>query len=120
MARLAKYLIAIAAGSSLWGAQARAQGDPVPPAQLSDDDLLKISQGEAIEIFDERPDKPFDRDTEVRLTGEELAARGATDLATALALLPDVSVRDGGRGGFNIDIRGARKGGVGIIVAGVT
>src|SRR3982751_4497405 len=116
MARLAKYLIAIAAGSSLWGAQARAQGDPVPPAQLSDDDLLKISEGEAIEIFDERPDKPFDRDTEIRLTGAELAARGATDLGTALALLPEINVRDAGRGGFNIDIRGARKGDVTILI----
>lgn len=119
MARLAKYLIAIAAGSSLWGARARAQGDPVPPAQLSDDDLLKISQGEPIEIFDERPDKPFDRDTEVRLTGEELAARGAVDLKSALALLPDISVRESGRGGFQVDIRGARKGEVAVLIDGV-
>jgi len=75
--------------------------------------------GEPIEIFDERPDKPFDRDTEVRLTGEQLAARGAVDLGTALALLPDVIVRDGGRGGFNVDIRGARKGAVSVLVDGV-
>ena len=82
-------------------------------------DLTKLAEGEAIEIFDERPDKPFDRDTEVRLTGEQLAARGATDLATALALLPDVTVRDAGRGGFNVDIRGARKGAVSVLIDGV-
>src|SRR5678815_4043562 len=88
------------------------------PDPASDADLARVSQGEAIEIFDERPDKPFDRDTEVRLTGEQLAARGAVDLATALALLPDVSVRDAGRGGFNIDIRGARKGAVSVLIDG--
>jgi outer membrane receptor protein involved in Fe transport len=96
---------------------------PAPPAAepsgVSNAAAPAIAQGEAIEIFDERPDKPFDRDTEVRLTGAELAARGAVDLATALALLPDVTVRDAGRGGFNIDIRGARKGAVGILIDGV-
>ena len=91
---------------------ARAQG-------LSDEELAKQSQSETIEIYDERPDKPFDRDTEVRLTGEQLAARGAVDLGTALALLPDVTVRDAGRGGFNVDIRGARKGAVSVLVDGV-
>ncbi|MBV8756496.1 MAG: hypothetical protein JO257_04445, partial [Deltaproteobacteria bacterium] len=104
MAGLAKYLIAAAA---LWGVRAHAEGEPTPPAGLSDDDLVKLSQGEAIEIYDERPDKPFDRDTEVRLTGEELAAKGAVDLKTALALIPDVTVRESGRGGFQIDVRGA-------------
>ena len=94
-----------------------------PPAEGSgapgDASLAAEAEGEAIEIFDERPDKPFDRDTEVRLTGAELAARGAVDLGTALALLPDVNVRDAGRGGFNIDIRGARKGAVSIRIDGV-
>ena len=93
-----------------------------PTQELSDEELLRLleDQVETIEIWDERPDKPYDRDTEVRLTGEELAARGATDLATALALLPDVNVRDAGRGGFIIDIRGARKGAVRILVDGVS
>jgi outer membrane cobalamin receptor len=119
MARLAKSLIPVLAATSVWGGWARADGDPPPPAGLSDADLLKLSQGEAIEIYDERPDKPFDRDTEVRLTGEELAARGAVDLKTALALLPDVQVRESGRGGFQVDIRGARKGEVTILIDGV-
>src|SRR5262249_56450253 len=63
-----------------------AQPEPPPPAvqparaaQLSDEQLADLSQAETIEIYDERPDKPFDRDTEVRLTGEQLAARGAVD-----------------------------------------
>lgn len=95
---------------------------PASTAGLSDEELLREleSQVEVIEIWDERPDKPYDRDTEVRLSGEELAERGATDLATALALLPDVNVRDAGRGGFIIDIRGARKGAVRVLVDGVS
>ena len=89
------------------------------PAGLSDEDLAKLAEGEAIEIFDERPDKPFDRDTTVRITGEELAKRGAVDLASALALLPDVTIREAGRGGKQIDIRGGRKGEVTILIDGV-
>ena len=117
----AKWLIALVAA---WGTTAHAQeaetpADPAAPEGLSDEELAALAEGEAIEIFDERPDKPFDRDTEVRLTGAELAARGAVDLATALALLPDVTVRDVGRGGFNVDIRGARKGAVSVLVDGV-
>ena len=112
MRTVAKWLMRVAL---LWSAQARAQGAPAP----SDDELVRLSQQETIEIYDERPDKPFDRDTDVRLTGEQLAARGAVDLGSALALLTDVTVRDAGRGGFNIDIRGARKGAVSILVDGV-
>lgn len=97
-----------------WGGFAHAEGE-----ELTDEELVRMSEAETIEVFDERADKPFDRDTEVRLTGEQLAQRGATDLATALALLPEVTVRDGGRGGFNIDIRGARKGAVSVLVDGV-
>jgi len=99
---------------------ASAPAAPDAPAEgISDVALEKLSEGETVEIFDERPDKPFDRDTEVRLTGAELAARGATDLGSALALLPDVTVRDAGRGGFNIDVRGARKGAVSVLIDGV-
>src|ERR1043165_2628328 len=100
---------------------ARAGAPPPPPEvpSLTDEQLAAQAEAESIEIFDERPDKPFDRDTEVRLTGAELAARGATDLRSALALLPEIDVRDAGRGGFNIDIRGARKGAVAILIDGV-
>lgn len=75
---------------------------------------------EVIELWDERPEKPFDRDTEVRLTADDLARAGATDLASALALLPDVQVQDAGRGGAVIYIRGARKGAVRVLVDGVS
>jgi outer membrane receptor protein involved in Fe transport len=119
MPALAKWLFPVAV---LWGSRVHAQeATPTPAAepQLTDERLIELSQEETVEIFDERPDKPFDRDTEVRLTGEELAARGAVDLGTALALLPDVTVRDAGRGGFNLDIRGARKGAVSVLIDGV-
>ncbi|MBA3817837.1 MAG: TonB-dependent receptor [Deltaproteobacteria bacterium] len=101
------------------GLAGAAAADDAPPVGLSDDDLQMLAEGEAIEIFDERPDKPFDRDTSVRLTGEQLAARGAVDLGSALAMLPDVTVRDAGRGGRQFDIRGARKGEVTILIDGV-
>ena len=111
-----RWLLALVAMTST----ARAGGEnPEPSPPLSDADVLKLSQDEQIEIYDERPDKPFDRDTEIRLSGEQLAARGATDLSSALALLPDVIVRDAGRGGTNIDVRGARKGEVTIFIDGV-
>jgi vitamin B12 transporter len=110
-------------GATLLSSLARADGnstpEPTAPTALSDQELLAESLKETVEIFDERPDKPFDRDTEVRLTGEQLAARGAIDLGSALELLPDVTVRDAGRGGFNIDVRGGRKGEVSILVDGV-
>nr|HEX4315514.1 TonB-dependent receptor [Kofleriaceae bacterium] len=142
MRRSFNYLIPLAAAPLLWGGSAGAQGDAGTPnvvannpsastvvipecvrdqvkPGMSAEDLALLSQTECIPVYDERPDKPFDRDTEIRLTGEQLAARGAVDLATALALLPDVAVRDAGRGGYNIDIRGGRKGEVSILIDGV-
>ena len=118
---LRRRTVLLTAGLAAWTATTAAADEP-PPRALSDEELLRQleEQVEVIEIWDERPDKPYDRDTEARLTGEELAARGATDLATALALLPDVNVRDAGRGGFIIDIRGARKGAVRVLVDGVS
>ena len=138
MAVRAKASFSLIVAVSGWGVAAHAQGTPSngsdsadpmesasnveasAPLSPSDQQLLQMSQAETIEIYDERPDKPFDRDTEVRLTGEQLAARGAVDLGTALALLPDVTVRDAGRGGFDVDIRGARKGAVAVLIDGVS
>ncbi len=126
-----KSLIWAAVLVARWGVPAQAEETPAPaapPAPTVDDigDVTTdaelqwyLDHAETVEVYDERPDKPFDRDTEVRLTGEQLAARGATDLASALALIPDVTVRDAGRGGFNVDIRGARKGAVSILIDGV-
>ncbi len=120
MQRWSKWLICAVLAR---GTSAHAEDAPTQPtavaSQLTDAELLEMSLAETVEVYDERPDKPFDRDTDIRLTGEQLAARGATDLGSALSLLPDVTVRDVGRGGFNIDIRGARKGAVSILVDGV-
>ena len=76
-------------------------------------------QGEVIEVWAERPNKPFDRDTELRLTGAELARRGVTDLAQALEYLPEINVKAVNRGGKSIDVRGARKGSVKVLLDGV-
>ena len=95
--------------------------DPAAYAELSDEELLAMAEAqgaEVIVVWDERAEKPFDRDTTLRLSEEDLAAKGATDLADALADLPDVVVRILGRGGQQIDIRGARKAGVKILVDG--
>jgi outer membrane receptor protein involved in Fe transport len=61
----------------------------------------------------------FEPDTERRLTGEDLVARGATTLADALDLIPEISVRAAGRGGLQADVRGARKSWLKILVDGV-
>ncbi|MBX3159601.1 MAG: TonB-dependent receptor [Deltaproteobacteria bacterium] len=131
-----KCLIGAVALAATWGRHAHADTPAAPPSNetggetsatkaadndgLSDEDRKLRDDAERSAIYvNDRYEKPFERDTQVRLTGEQLAQRGAVDLATALALLPDVSVRDAGRGGFNIDIRGARKGAVSVIVDGV-
>lgn len=102
-----------------------ADASQIPALSSADEAALrKMAQeqeeSEVIEVWAERPDKPFDRDTKLRLTGEELAARGVTDLGMALAMLTDVQVREAGRGGSNIDIRGARKGSVRILIDGIS
>jgi outer membrane receptor protein involved in Fe transport len=116
-----------------WPAGARAQAPaPAPASDPStsadvDAELRKMAErqaageaeGEVVEIFEARPRPPIERGTDVRLTYEQLAAQGATDLASALRLLPDVTVRDAGRGGFNIDVRGGRKGAVTVLIDGM-
>src|SRR3954453_18119943 len=73
MIRPRNILITIAV---LWGS--RAQADDAPPAAGTVEPSAGPSApepaapAEAIEVFDERPDKPFDRDTELRLTGAQL------------------------------------------------
>jgi outer membrane receptor protein involved in Fe transport len=96
--------------------------DPDLYADLSDEEILARAQAagqEVIVVWDERPEKPFDRDTRLRLGEADLAGRGVTHLAAALADLPDVVVRAMGRGGQQIDIRGARKAAVKVLVDGV-
>lgn len=96
-----------------------AEGDGAPGG-MTIEEAAALSESEVIEVWAERPDKPFDRDTKLRITGQELAERGVTDLGSALATLTDVQVREAGRGGFNIDIRGARKGSVRILIDGIS
>jgi hypothetical protein len=125
---LRKSLIAHILLAAAWGAHpALAEEPPTPPAvpldpdvyaTLSEEEILALA-GEVIMVWDERPEKPFDRDTALRLDDDDLARRGATDLAGALDDLPDVTVRSMGRGGQQIDIRGARKAGVKILVDGI-
>ena len=91
-------------------------------APLTDAELAAMSEtiaNEEIVIYEERHGKPFDRDTVARLTGEQAIERGAIDLATALALLPDVQVQPAGRGGANVIIRGASKSEVSVLIDGV-
>lgn len=121
-------LTAGTAGTARAQSPAPAPSAPDPAAAAdADAELRRMAEeqasgeapGEVVEIFDQRPRRPIERDTEVRLTYEQLVARGATDLASALRLLPDVTVRDAGRGGFNIDVRGGRKGSVAVLIDGM-
>jgi hypothetical protein len=65
------------------------------------------------------PPTPIASDAEVRIGREAIVQRGATNLAEALSLLPELVVRAAGRGGDQVDIRGARKGAVMLILDGV-
>jgi vitamin B12 transporter len=62
---------------------------------------------------------PFAPDTQRRLTGEELAERGAQNLADALELVPELQLRDGGRGEVRVEVRGAKQRAVMILIDGV-
>jgi outer membrane receptor protein involved in Fe transport len=123
--RPSPWLLAIAAS---WGPGPPAptrrpppRPPPAPPAAAPEtiDLATALAQAEVIEIWDERPDKPFDRDTQPRQDARELARRGATDVAAAIAYLPDVVIREAGRGGRQIDMRGARRSAVKILIDGV-
>ncbi len=93
------------------------EGDPNDDASYLDPALLG---DDVIVVWGARPDKAFDRDTKLRLTGTELRKRGINNVAEALDLLPEVTVRAAGRGGRQIDIRGARKGSVKILLDGIS
>ncbi|MCG8423652.1 MAG: TonB-dependent receptor [Proteobacteria bacterium] len=93
-----------------------------PTEQPLDEDAILLGmamEGEVIEVWAERPDKPFDRDTTVRLTDVELSERGVTNLAEALELVPELNVRYAGRGGRTLDVRGGRKGSIKVLIDGV-
>ncbi|RMH37004.1 MAG: TonB-dependent receptor [Deltaproteobacteria bacterium] len=92
------------------GGEPTSSDESVPPIELAE---------EVVEVWGERPNKEFDRDTELRLTGEDLDQLGVVDLAEALEYVPELRVRALGRGGAQADIRGARKGAVKILIDGI-
>lgn len=120
MIRLAPAL-ALALGISAAAAQPRGagDGDGAQWIQLDNGEWLRVDDSEIIEVYAEREQKPFDRDTRLALTGRELAARGVTNLAEALELVPELYVRQLGRGGIQVNIRGARKAAVKVLIDGV-
>lgn len=63
--------------------------------------------------------EPSRADTTIRITRVELEERGVTNLAQAMDLITDTQVRPQGRGGYQVNIRGARKGSVLILIDGV-
>ena len=58
-------------------------------------------------------------ESDLRLTGKELAERGVRDVGEAIAMLPDVNLRMSGRGEMIVDIRGARNRSVLVRIDGV-
>src|SRR5262245_58300424 len=53
------------------------------------------------------------------IAGAELARRGVDNLAEALALLPELAMRPGGRGEARVDLRGARQTSLLLLIDGV-
>ena len=117
-------LLPVALSVGLWvpAAHSEETAPTAAPEPKADEWLLDpaIVGSEVISVWGERPDKPYDRDTTLRLSGEQLAQRGATNLAEALELLPELQVREAGRGGRQLDLRGARKGSVAILIDGMS
>jgi hypothetical protein len=107
--------------------QVSQQPEVIPQEMPSDEELAKMAQqqGAAYIITDTAPSGPgtpgkrFDPDTEVRLTQTQLRERGITNVADALAMVPELLERPSGRGEVRVDIRGARKGDIMILVDGV-
>lgn len=72
-----------------------------------------------IEVVDRRLDRSFDPHAARALTGRRIAELGATNLAEALEHLPTAFVRTAGRGGVQVDVRGARKGALLVLIDGM-
>lgn len=104
-------------------APAEADSEAAEPV-VADSDAAMLAKAledeNTIVVWGARERRAFDRDTPLRLTGEELRKRGVGNVAEALDLLPEVYVRAAGRGGRQIDVRGARKGSVKILLDGIS
>lgn len=59
-----------------------------------------------------------DREQVIVITARELAERGIDNLAEALDLVPQLGVRQGGRGDVRVDVRGAKQRSVMVLVDG--
>lgn len=105
---------ALAAGAcaSAWAAAGRAWAQPDPEGPPWDD------AGAETVAPAPAPGAPPPT-TVARLGGEELAERGAANLAKALDELPDLNVRLGGRGEWRLDLRGARNRSVLVRIDGI-
>ena len=90
-----------------------------PWASASAEEAAGPSQSYETVVRGRTGSRRVSQDGELKLSGKELAERGAHDLADALDLLPEVRVRPAGRGGFQVDLRGGRKGMVTVLVDGV-
>ena len=53
------------------------------------------------------------------MTARDLAERGVNNLAEALERIPEVQVREGGRGDTRVDLRGAKQRSVLVLIDGV-
>lgn len=97
-------------------------GDSILDIDPDDDDAFldpALSSENVILVWGNRLDKPYERDTILRISGQELRKRGINNLGEALDQLPELYLRAAGRGGTQIDIRGARKGSVKILLDGI-
>ncbi|HJZ88931.1 MAG TPA: TonB-dependent receptor [Polyangia bacterium] len=102
------------------------QGSQPAPAPVPAEDQELLAQPASTYLITDTsqsgpgtPGQRFDPDTEVRLTATELRERGVTNLGQALLLIPELSERPSGRGEVRVDIRGARKSDVMVLIDGV-
>jgi outer membrane cobalamin receptor len=116
---IAAGIVALAAAPAAAQPQDSGGDDGAEWIQLDNGEWLRVDESEIIEVYAEREQKPFDRDTRLVLSGRDLAARGVTDLAEALEQIPELYVRQLGRGGIQVNIRGARKAAVKVLIDGV-
>lgn len=73
----------------------------------------------AVDVVDRRLPHTFDPHARLALSGRRIAELGITNLAEALEHIPAAFVRTAGRGGFQVDVRGARKGALLVLIDGM-
>jgi hypothetical protein len=91
---------------------------PTATATLADSSV-PAGQSLFVDVRERRLGRPFDPHATRVLTGRQIAELGVANLAEALEQLPNAYVRSQGRGGTQVDLRGARKGAVLVLVDGV-